>query len=57
MFACVSTGAHDDGDTLQTIAKLKHEVRLLILLLQRKTVRLLIMNVSLSLFALIGCDT
>lgn len=24
---CISTGAHDEGDTMQAIAKLQHEVR------------------------------
>lgn len=27
-YVCMSTGARDEGDTMHTIAKLKHEVRL-----------------------------
>ena len=33
---CVSKGAHDDGDTMETVAKLKHEVRLVTVVLKVK---------------------
>lgn len=33
----MSLAAHDDGDTMQTIAMLKHEVRLIKLLLPLKS--------------------